>query len=56
MKCPMCGSEMETKRSDSSHNSKDGKKYTRTVYVCKKDDAWVTTEIPVSGDGADHRN
>lgn len=44
MKCPVCGKEMEISRKDSSFG-KGEKEYERTVYVCKADDAWVTTEI-----------
>ena len=36
---------MEKVRGDVSNNPDDGTKYDRTVYTCKADDTWVTTEI-----------
>lgn len=46
----MCDQKMEVKNSDISNNADTGQKYDRIVYVCKKDDAWVTTEIPQDND------
>lgn len=46
MKCPKCGEEMEVVKKDESINSKNKNKYLRTFYVCKKDDIWITSEIP----------
>ncbi len=45
MKCPKCGKEMEKIRKDFSYGSKN-KEYLRVIYVCKKDDIWVTVETP----------
>ena len=46
MKCPKCGKEMIVKKEDTSHDTKRGKQYDRTVNVCKDDDLWITVEIP----------
>ena len=48
MKCPKCGSKILPKKQDFSYNfdSKPKKKYTRKIYWCKKDDIWITLEIP----------
>lgn len=45
-KCPVCGSAMKEIRKDESSDSKNGKKYSRTVYHCDMDDVWVSVEIP----------
>ncbi len=45
MKCPKCGEKMEETRKDTSYGFKD-KEYSRVIYVCKKDDIWVTVETP----------
>lgn len=37
---------MSVKNKDTSHNSTDGKKYDRILYVCTSDDVWVSVEIP----------
>lgn len=49
MKCPSCGSSMNTIFSDKSHNpdTKEKKQYYRVRYQCKNDDTWVTVETPV---------
>ena len=49
MKCPKCGEEMGAVKRDISKNFqiKPPKEYNRNVYVCKKDDVWITSEIPV---------
>jgi len=44
MKCVKCKKEME-KSSDTSFGRGE-KEYSRTIYVCKEDDIWVTIEIP----------
>jgi len=31
---------------DTSHDNKKKKKYSRTIYHCKKDDVWGNIEIP----------
>ena len=46
MNCPKCNEEMVTKGEDVSSDFKNGKKYYRTKYWCKKDDVWVSVEIP----------
>lgn len=46
MKCPECKTNMKVERSNTSHNSKTGQDYNRTIYVCGVDDTWVTTEVP----------
>jgi hypothetical protein len=45
MNCPKCKKEMIVKNKDESQ-SKDGKKYGRTLYWCDIDDIWVNVEIP----------
>ena len=37
---------MKVIRKDTSVNSKNKKKYTRTVYHCVKDDVWIAVEKP----------
>ena len=37
---------MIVKNNDISHNSKNGKKYDRTLYWCDTDDIWISVEIP----------
>ncbi len=37
---------MKVNRQDVSNNFDTKQKYTRTIYTCKKDDTWTTTEIP----------
>ena len=46
MKCPKCGEEMKEVRKDKSKNMETGKKYSRTIYHCEKDDVWLNLEIP----------
>lgn len=46
MNCPTCHKPMTKKSVDESSNPRDGKRYERTHYVCKKDDVWITTELP----------
>jgi hypothetical protein len=47
MECPVCKQAMKKVRWDISHNpDENNKEYDRTVYQCKVDDTWVTTEIP----------
>lgn len=48
MKCPKCQQEMEIKNKDISNNPENGKKYERVLYVCKIDDVWINTEIPIT--------
>ncbi len=37
---------MARKATDTSYSLKSGRKYKRTVYVCKKDDIWIRLEVP----------
>jgi hypothetical protein len=37
---------MEIKNKDISHDSRRNKEYERVIYVCPKDDIWVTVETP----------
>ncbi|GCF11675.1 hypothetical protein [Dictyobacter arantiisoli] len=48
MKCPVCQQEMSVWKTDTSHNSKTGQLYDRTLYHCTQDDTWAKTEIPKS--------
>jgi hypothetical protein len=45
-KCPKCGSEMKIVTKDESENLQAGKRYSRTIFQCEKDDIWVVLEIP----------
>lgn len=49
MKCPTCHQEMNVHKKDVTNNREKEsgyKEYQRTVYVCEKDDAWITVETP----------
>ena len=46
MNCPICGKEMKVDKIDTSHNSKNGREYEHTIYICGIDDVWIVTEIP----------
>jgi uncharacterized protein with PIN domain len=46
IKCPKCGEEMIQVSTDESVSTKNDKKYTRTIYMCEKDDVWLTLETP----------
>jgi len=37
---------MKLIKKDTSINSKNKKKYTRTIYYCVKDDVWTGIEVP----------
>lgn len=39
---------MEIIKKDISHDFKKNKEYDRIAYVCRKDDVWLTLEIPKS--------
>ncbi len=45
MKCPKCKKGMKISQKDNSYGE-SGNKYTRTIYVCKEDDVWITVESP----------
>lgn len=50
MNCYKCQKEMVLQREDVTNNFKKGKRYKeykRMVYWCKKDDIWITFEIPI---------
>jgi hypothetical protein len=49
MMCPKCGKKMALKRSDTSLGKK-GARYSRKLYRCTKDDAWVTVEVRKKGE------
>jgi hypothetical protein len=44
MNCPECDKRMVALKRDTSVG-KSGAKYARTMWVCKKCDAWVTVEV-----------
>ncbi|MCL5091120.1 MAG: hypothetical protein M1514_03865 [Patescibacteria group bacterium] len=44
--CPKCNEEMEITKKDISHDFKKKKEYNRMIYICRKDDVWVTIEVP----------
>ena len=47
MQCPICHDEMTIRNESTSYNRRENnKEYAKTVYVCRKDDAWVTTDLP----------
>lgn len=45
MKCTVCSESMDVKKEDYS-TGEGKKKYKRTIYWCKHDDVWITTETP----------
>lgn len=47
MDCPVCSKVMKKVLQDVTFNSKDnGKAYSRTLFLCKQDDTWITVEVP----------
>jgi hypothetical protein len=48
MKCPECLHDMEIRHTDVTHNG-EGQKYDRVVYVCEKEDLWISIEKPQAG-------
>lgn len=46
MNCPKCGKEMVKREWRITHGGPEDKEYDHTLYLCKADDIWVTTEIP----------
>ncbi|HEU5377798.1 MAG TPA: hypothetical protein VFV38_20435 [Ktedonobacteraceae bacterium] len=52
MQCPICHGEMETYREDQTYSKNKDIFYTRTRYVCRKDDVWGRLEIPQSQEHA----
>lgn len=46
---------MAFERSSESHNPDTGKRCDRKVYTCKRDDIWITIEIPKNEKGSHHR-
>ena len=46
MKCPICKERMRLASEDESSNPRTGTKYKRKIYVCDKDNAWLTVELP----------
>ena len=46
MECPICKKPLRLASDDESNNPKTGAKYDRRVYVCDKDDVWLTLEEP----------
>lgn len=48
MKCVKCKKEMEIVQKSETGNPENEKKYERILYVCKNDDIWQTTEVPLS--------
>jgi hypothetical protein len=46
MECPICKEPLRLAGNDESNNPKTGAKYDRKVYVCGKDDVWLTVEVP----------
>lgn len=45
MKCPKCEHEMEVVKRLTTCGEND-RKYDKVIYVCRKDDVWVTIETP----------
>ena len=51
MNCPQCTKPMRKVRREITNNLKTGKdfkEYDKLTYVCKDDDTWVTTEMPMA--------
>jgi hypothetical protein len=46
MECPICKEQLRLAANDESNNPKTGAKYNRKIYVCDKDDVWLTVEMP----------
>gem|GEM_PF-2124307 len=46
-RCPTCQSELYPHKRDTKR-APNGKTYERTIFWCKKHDAWVTVEVPES--------
>ena len=46
MEWPSCQQIMTLLKQDESTNQANGKKYNRVIYLCPKDDVWITIEIP----------
>lgn len=48
MECPKCKKTMTLRGKDFSYDFKvkPKKKYTRNLYLCEKDDVWISIEIP----------
>lgn len=46
-KCPVCKNKMMIERKETSYDlRRNNKEYKRVVYWCKKDDVWLSTEVP----------
>ncbi|MFO0781885.1 MAG: hypothetical protein U0524_03270 [Candidatus Saccharimonadales bacterium] len=46
MNCPTCRQPLRLDRNDENNNPNTGVKYDRKIYVCDKDDLWLTIEAP----------
>jgi hypothetical protein len=46
VECPICKEPLRLAGNDESNNTKTGTKYDRKIYVCDKDDVWLTVEVP----------
>jgi hypothetical protein len=48
MKCPLCQKEMQEIQKDLTSNFDTGKRYSRVIFNCKKDDVWISVETPIT--------
>lgn len=51
MRCPKCKEdtkEMEQRITNNGKKGKEYKKYERVLYLCKKDDIWISVETPIT--------
>lgn len=46
MQCPICNGDMEQYHEEPTYSKNKDIFYTRTRYVCRKDDVWGRLEIP----------
>lgn len=46
MRCPICNNDMEPYHEEPTYSKNKDIFYTRTRYVCRKDDVWGRLEIP----------
>ena len=48
--CPVCGENMPEYKDSVEDDTENETKYDKTMYHCKKDDVWVTIEVPMPSD------
>lgn len=48
MNCPQCQQPMEERYTQPTQSHRTGQQYTKTHYVCRPDDIWISVEKPVT--------